>query len=141
MRTDGDHTLSRNGISKSLVASTVATLLVSVSFVAMPTPASAFDLRGLAEVALAQYAAGGFRVGGSHYGYAHVATRHSHHDDDGDDNATPGSTNTPPPQKDVGAAPRRLPDGDHVAYQQAMNSRTMTTGRSYAEEPAFVPSR
>jgi hypothetical protein len=128
-------------MSKSFLASAVATLFASVSFVAMPTPASAFDLRGLAEVALAQYAAGGFRVGGSHYGYTRQAAQHSRHDDDGDDNATPGSTNTPPPQKDLGAEPRRLPDGDHVAYQQAMNSRTMTTGRSSADEPAFAPTR
>jgi hypothetical protein len=141
MGTDRDHGLSTNGISKSLVAMAVATLFASMSFMSMPTPASAFDLRGIVQVAIAQYAAGGVRVGGGHYGAVHEATRHSRHDDDGDDDATPGSTNTPPPQKDLGAAPRRLADGDHVAYQQAMNTRMATTGRPSGDEPAFLPSR
>jgi hypothetical protein len=141
MRTD--HTVSRNGISKSFVTTTVATLFASASFMAMPRQASAFDLGGLVKVAVAQYAAGGFRVtGGGHYGRVHEAKRHSRHpDDDADEDAAPGSTNTPPPQKDMGAPPRRLSDGDHVTMQQAMNTRMVTTGRSSAEEPAFAPSR
>jgi hypothetical protein len=137
MRTDWDHTVSGNGISKSFVATAVGTLFASAALVAMPTSASAFNLGGLVQGAISQYAAGGFRVaGGGHYGRVHEATRHSHRqtdDDDADADATPGSTNTPPPQKDIGAAPRRLSDGGHATLQQAMNT--------HADEPAFAPSR
>jgi hypothetical protein len=141
MHTDWDHAVSRNGVSKSFAATAIAAVLASASLVVMPTPASAFNLNGLIQVAIAQYAAGGYRVpAGGYYGRDHEATQHSHHSDD-DEDAAPGSSNTPPPPKDAGAPPRRLSDGGREVTQQAMNTRVVTTGRPYAEEPAFGPSR
>jgi len=114
---------------------TAVTVLGSAALVAMLTPAAAFDLNGLVQGAIAQYVAGGSRppnlggFGGTHYAGVNVASRRSQHDDDGDEDATPGSTNTPPARQITDTPP----------HFSAGGSGMVTNARS--EEPAFAPSR
>jgi hypothetical protein len=146
------HTVSRDGpggaiLHKSAFGVTAATLVVSAPLLMMPTAASAFDLDGLVQGAIVQYAAqyagGSLRLpnlGGTHYAGVHVVSHQSRHSDDDDDEATPGSTNTPPP-KDIGTAPHRVQDTDRMTPQAADSVRMVSAGRSYSDEPSFAPSR
>jgi len=110
---------------------TAATLLLAAM---MPTVASAFDISGLVQGAVARYAAQGYRVnlgGGAHYAGVHVASRHRHSSDDDD-------ADTPPP-KDIGMAPHRVQDGDRVMSQPTDSMKVGSTVRS--DELSFAPSR
>jgi hypothetical protein len=145
-------TVSHDGPNTACLAKTslrvaTATLLVSAPFIMMPTAASAFDLGGLVQGAIVQYAAqyagGGLRLpnlGGTHYAGVHVVSHQSRHSDEDDDDATPGSTNTPPP-RDMGAAPHRVQDTDRMTPQATDSVRVVSVGRSYSDEPSFQPSR
>jgi len=119
---------------------TAATLLVAAPLMMMPTAASAFDIGGLVQGAIVQYAGQGYRLnlgGGAHHAGVHVVSHHSRSsDDDAAADATPGSTNTPP-SKDIGTAPHRVQDGDRMTSQTTV----VSTGRSDSDELSFAPSR
>src|SRR5271157_4051704 len=87
---------------------TAATLLLAAM---MPTAASAFDISGLVQGAVARYAAQGYRLnaGRAHYAGIHVVSHHSRFSDDDD-------ADTPPP-KDIGMAPHRVQDGNRMMSQ------------------------
>ncbi len=139
---------NRASLTKTTLRVATATLLVSAPFITAPTAASAFDLGGLVQGAIVQYAAqyagGGLRLpnlGGTHYAGVHAVSHQSRHSDDDDDDATPGSTNTPPPPRDTGAAPHRMQDTDRMTPQATGPVRVVSMGRSYSDEPSFTPSR
>jgi hypothetical protein len=144
------HTNSRGDpnrvrLGKFTAGLTAAVLLASASAILMPTAASAFDINGLVQGAIAQYAsqyvARGYRFPGigGHYGGVQVVSHSSRHSDDDDDDATPGSTNTPPARQ-VTDTPPHL-SGDRMVAQSSDNGRMMTAVRSYGEDPTFAPSR
>jgi hypothetical protein len=135
--------------TKSTMGLMAATLLASASVIMMPTAASAFDIGGLVHGAIAQYASryavGGYRspvMGGDH-GPVHVASHRSRPSDDDDDpDATPGSTNTPPPKQITDTPPHLSGGSARMAAQSPDNGRMVTMmARSYGDEPAFAPSR
>ena len=146
--TDSNGEPNKLPLSKSAMSLMGATLLASASFIMIPTAASAFDLGGLVQGAIAQYAsqyaAGGYRfpVIGGHYAPVHVAShrgRSSDNDDDAD--ATPGSTNTPPPKQITDTPPHLSGGPTRMAAQSPDNGRMVTTARSYGDDPSFAPSR
>jgi hypothetical protein len=135
-------------LSKSATGLMAATLLASASVIMMPTAASAFDIGGLVQGAIVQYASqyagGGYRfpIIGGQYARVHVASHHSSHSDDDDDaDATPGSTNTPPARQLGDTPPHLSGDSTRMVAQSTDNGRTVTTARSYGDEPSFAPSR
>jgi hypothetical protein len=132
----------KSSLGRSSLGLAMAALLMAVSVIMAPTPASAFNIRGLIRGALAHY--GGYRAHGGQHVYSQVASRHSRHsDDDNDEDAAPGSTNTPPANQDSGTSYRRQPTAaDRVTSSSfTVSARSMTTASSYAEEPRFAPSR
>jgi hypothetical protein len=144
--TDSNGEPNKLPLSKSAMGLMGATLLASASVVAMPTTASAFDIGGLVQGAIAQYAAqyaaGGYRfpATGGHYAPVHVASHRSSHSDD-DDDATPGSTNTPPARQITDTPPHLSGYSTRMAAQSPDTGRMVTTARSYGDAPSFAPSR
>jgi hypothetical protein len=135
-------------LGKSAAGLMAATLLASAAVIMTTTTASAFDIGGLVQGAVAQYAAryaaGGYRFPliGSHYAPVQVAShRSSHSDDDDDVDATPGSTNTPPARQITDTPPRQSGGSIRMAAQSSDNGRMTTMARPYGEEPTFAPSR
>ena len=130
------------GLSKSTLTVTAMMVVGSAALVAMPTPAAAFDINGLVQGVVAQYVAGGRLpnlggFGGTHYTGARVVTHRSRHDDDED--AAPGSINTPPPRQITDTPSHFSTAGSRMVSGPTDNDRTVTTARS--DEPAFAPSR
>jgi len=127
--------LAKSSVAKSSVMVTVATLFAAVPLALMPTPASAFDVNGFIAMAAAHYAAGGYRIGGygGYHARTHVASRHSRHSDDDDADSGPPAERLPPARPETSAPTPRL---DNERFKPALAS-----SRTYAEEPAFAPSR
>jgi hypothetical protein len=102
-------------------------LLVSASFMLMPTAASAgYNISGLVRLALAHYNGGSRPSGG------HQVSRQR--DADADDET---DTDTPPRKTDVSSVssvPSRRPDTDRISSRSTEPDR-MASGRQYRDDP------
>jgi hypothetical protein len=126
MSSKSGQTGTRGPINKSF-GLTAATLLVSASFMLIPTAASAgYNISGLVRLALAHYNGGGYRASGGHQ-----ASRQRDADaDDGTD------SDTPPRKTDVSSVssvPSRRPDTDRISSQSTASDR-MASGRQYRDD-------
>jgi hypothetical protein len=119
---------NRQGAINRPLGLMAATVLVSASFMLMPTAASAgYNISGLVRLALAHYNGGGYRPSGGHQ----VSRQR---DADADDQT---DSDTPPRKTDVSgisSVPSRRPDTDRISSPSTESDR-MASGRQYRDDP------
>ena len=117
----------RQGATSKSLGITAATVLVSASFMLVPTAASAgYNISGLVRLALAHCNGGGYRPSGGHQ----VSRQR---DADADDET---DSDTPPRKTDVSVSsvPSRRPDTDRISSPTTESDR-MASGRQYRDDP------